>query len=86
MYTLINIIIFINMQNVPQVNVLTNFKKLEDCEDKFHENLDRIKDSDKKGSIKTDQDRKKYLEIVDNANNLKSYWFCNEIIFYRKKS
>ncbi len=84
MYTLINIIIFINMQNVPQVNVLTNFKKLEDCEDKFHENLDRIKDSDKKGSIKTDQDRKKYLEILDNANNLKSYWFCNEIIFYRK--
>tara|TARA_B100000941_G_C28010927_1_gene305299 strand:- start:112 stop:330 length:219 start_codon:yes stop_codon:yes gene_type:complete len=72
------------MQNVPQVNVLTNFKKLEDCEDKFHENLDRIKDSDKKGSIKTDQDRKKYLEILDNANNLKSYWFCNEIIFYRK--
>ena len=84
MYTLINIIIYINMQNVPQVNVLTNFKNLEVCEDKFHENLDRIKDSDKKGSIKTDQDRKKYLEILDNANNLKSYWFCNEIIFYRK--
>ena len=84
MYILINIIIFINMQNVPQVNVLTNFKNLEVCEDKFHENLDRIKDSNKKGSIKTDQDRKKYLEIVDNANNLKSYWFCNEIIFYRK--
>ncbi len=84
MYTLINIIIYINMQNVPQVNVLTNFKSLEVCEDKFHENLDRIKDSNKKGSIKTDQDKKKYLEIVDNANNLKSYWFCNEIIFYRK--
>ena len=84
MYILMNIIINLNMQNVPQVNVLTNFKKLEDCEDKFHENLDRIKDSDKKGSIKTDQDRKKYLEILDNANNLKSYWFCNEIIFYRK--
>ena len=84
MYTLINIIIYINMQNIPQVNVLTNFKNLEVCEDKFHENLDRIKDSNKKGSIKTDQDRKKYLEIVDNANNLKSYWFCNEIIFYRK--
>ena len=84
MYILINIIIYINMQNVPQVNVLTNFKNLEVCEDKFHENLDRIKDSNKKGSIKTDQDRKKYLEIVDNANNLKSYWFCNEIIFYRK--
>ena len=84
MFTLINIIIYINMQSVPQVNVLTNFKNLEVCEDKFHENLDRIKDSNKKGSIKTDQDRKKYLEIVDNANNLKSYWFCNEIIFYRK--
>ena len=38
----------------------------------------------KKGSIKIDQDKRKYLEIVDKANNLKSYWFCNEIIFYRK--
>ena len=72
------------MQNVPQVNVVTNFKNLEECERKFQENLERIKGNNKKGSIKIDQDKKKYLEIVDKANNLKSYWFCNEIIFYRK--
>ena len=84
MYTLINIIIYINMQNVPQVNVVTNFKNLEECESKFQENLKRIKGNNKKGLIKIDQDKKKYLEIVDKANNLKSYWFCNEIIFYRK--
>ena len=84
MYTLINIIIYLNMQNVPQVNVVTNFKNLEKCESKFQENLERIKGNDKKGSIKIDQDKKKYLEIVDKVNNLKSYWFCNEIIFYRK--
>ena len=72
------------MQNVPEENVVTNFKNLEACEGKFYENLERIKDSNKKGSIKTGQDKKKYLEIVDNANNLKSYWLCNEIIFYRK--
>ena len=72
------------MQNAPQVNLVTNFKYLEVCESKFQENLERIKGNNKKGSIKIDQDEKKYLEIVDNANNLKSYWFCNEIIFYRK--
>ena len=84
MYTLINIIIYLNMQNVPKVNVVTNFTNLEVCEGKFQENLDRIKGNNKKGSTKIDQDKKKYLEIVDKANNLKSYWFCNEIIFYRK--
>ena len=83
MYTLINIIIYLNIQNVPQVNVVTNFESLEVCEGKFQENLNRIK-GNKKGSIKIDQDNKKYLEIVDKANNLKSYWLCNEIIFYRK--
>ena len=35
MYTLINIIIYLNMQNVPQVNVVTNFKNLEVCEEKI---------------------------------------------------
>ena len=84
MFTLINIIIYLNMQNIPQVNVLTNFKNLEKCESKFEENLSRIKGSSKKGSIIIDQDKKKYLEILDLSNNLKSYWFCNEIIFYRK--
>ena len=84
MYTLINIIIYLNMQNVPQVNVLTNFEILEKCESKFQDNLSRIEGSNKKGSIKIDQDNKKYLEISDSANNLKSYWFCNKIIFYRK--
>ena len=84
MYTLINIIIYLNMQNIPQVNVLTNFQNLEKCESKFEENLSRIEGSSKKGSIIIDQDKKKYLEILDLSNNLKSYWFCNEIIFYRK--
>ena len=84
MYTLINIIIYLNMQNIPQVNVLTNFQNLEKCESKFEENLSRIKGSSKKGSIILDQDKKKYLKILDLSNNLKSYWFCNEIIFYRK--
>ena len=84
MYILFNIIINLNMQNVPQVNAVTNFKNLEVCESKFQEHLKRIKGNNKKGSIKIDQDEKKYLEIVDKANNLKSYWFCNEIIFYRK--
>ena len=51
MYTLINIIIYLNMQNVPKVNVVTNFTNLEVCEGKFQENLDRIKGNNKKGSI-----------------------------------
>ena len=64
------------MQNIPLVNVSTNFQNLDTCESKFEENLSRIKGSNKTRSVKIDQD-KKYLEISDLSNNLKSYWFCN---------
>ena len=64
------------MQNIPLVNVITNFQNLNTCESKFEENLSRIKGSNKTRSVKIDQD-KKYLEISDLSNNLKSYWFCN---------
>ena len=76
MYILVNIIIYLNMQNIPLVNVITNFQNLNTCESKFEENLSRIKGSNKTRSVKIDQD-KKYLEISDLSNNLKSYWFCN---------
>ena len=63
MYTLINIIIYLNMQNVPHVNVVTNFKNLDVCEEKFQENLDRIKGNNKKGSIKIYQEEKRLLAL-----------------------
>ena len=50
MYILFNIIINLNMQNVRQVIIVTNFKNLEVCESKFQENLKRIKGNNKKGS------------------------------------
>ena len=60
MYTLINIILHINMHSVPQVNVITNFENLEKCEKKFHETLARLKGEHKKGFIKTTEDNQKY--------------------------
>lgn len=84
MFTLVNIILHINSVSLPQVNVVTNFNNRILCEQKFDETLARIKGKNKKGSINVSQDGKKYLEITDIQNKLKSYWFCNEIIFYKK--
>ena len=84
MFTLVNIILHINSISLPQVNVITNFNDRKICEQKFDETLDRIKGKNKKGSINVSQDGKRYLEIIDIQNKLKSYWFCNEIIFYKK--
>lgn len=84
MYLLINLILHININSIPQVNVITNFDSLEICEAKFDETLSRLKGENKKGFIKTSKENKKYLEIIDTDKKLKSYWICNEIIFYKK--
>ena len=84
MVTLINIILYLNSQTLPQVNVITNFQNFKDCELKFNQTLNRIKGQNKRGLIKYNEDNKKYLEITDIEKQLKSYWLCNEVIFYKK--
>ena len=84
MFILINIILHINVPSFPQVNVITNFDNLELCEGKFDETLSRLKGKNKRGFIKTTKENKKYLEILDVDKKLRSYWICNEIIFYKK--
>ena len=84
MYTLINIIMYINSYNAPAVNIISNFKNLESCEIKFDSTLNRIVNADIIGKIKYDDDDHKYLEIEDSNKRIKSYWFCKEIIFYKK--
>ena len=84
MYTLINIILHINMHSLPQVNVVTNFKSLEICEEEFDEIFSRLKGKNKKGFISITKENKKYLEILDADKKLKSYWICNEVIFFKK--
>ena len=84
MYTLVNIILHIGMNSIPQVHVITNFNSLEICEAKFDETLSRLKGENKKGFITTTKENKKYLEILDTDKKLKSYWICNEVIFYKK--
>ena len=84
MYILVNIILHINMYSIPQVNVVSNFESLEICEAKFDKILSRLKGENKKGFITTTKENQKYLEILDTDKKLKSYWICNEIIFYKK--
>ena len=74
----------INSYNAPAVNIISNFKNLESCEIKFDSTLNRIVKADIIGKIKYDADDHKYLEIEDSNKRIKSYWFCKEIIFYKK--
>ena len=84
MYILVNIILHINVHSIPQVNVVSNFESLEICEAKFDDTLSRLKGKNKKGFIANTKENKKYLEILDTDKKLKSYWICNEVIFYKK--
>tara|TARA_E500000178_G_scaffold353587_1_gene419910 strand:- start:260 stop:490 length:231 start_codon:yes stop_codon:yes gene_type:complete len=74
----------LNSYNAPAVNVVSNFKNLESCEVKFDNTLNRFVNADITGVIKYDNDGNKYLEIEDSNKRIKSYWFCKEIIFYKK--
>ena len=84
MYVLINIIMHLNAFHLPEVNVVSNFDNLVNCEKRFYSTKERIIDNEIKVYIKLDHEEKKYLEINNMKKNLKSLWFCKEIIFYKK--
>ena len=74
----------LNSYNAPIVNVVSNFNENNVCELKFEAILNRAIDSDINGLIKYDFEDNKYLEIEDKNRGIKSYWYCREIIFYKK--
>ena len=83
MYTLMQIVIFLNSSSLPQVTLLTHLKKLEQCEKKINQAHDRYKSSGIKTIIKNDEDGNSVLELsIANEESI-SYMFCKKAIFYK---
>jgi len=83
MYTLMQIIVFLNSANVPQVTLLTHLEKLEQCENKINQAHDRYKSAGIKATMKNDEDGNSVLELSIADEESISYMFCKKAIFYK---
>ena len=62
MYTLMQIIVFLNPKHLPQF-IITRLAKLEQCENKINQAHDRYKRAGIKTTIKNDEDGNSILEL-----------------------
>ena len=84
MYTLMQIVVFLNTLHIPQITLLTHFEKLEQCEKKIYQAFDRYENSGIESTIKNDEDGKSYLELNLNKEKKISYMLCKKAIFYNE--
>ncbi len=84
MYTLLQVVVFLNTTNLPQVTLLTHINKLEQCEKKIYAAHNRYKNSGINSNIKYDEEGNNYLELHVKKEEKISYMFCKKAIFYKK--
>ena len=82
MYTLLQIIIYLNFSQDPDVNVITHTSSLENCEKKLYASYDRFIRGGVSISKKYDNNNNLYLKIQMKKENSESLWFCKKTIFY----
>ena len=83
MFSLLQVILSLDVSQVPSVNVITHFKSLEVCEIKLEQTLKRNIDGGNNAKLLLDNDNNKYIKIEFNNDDSVSYWFCKETIFYK---
>ena len=83
MFSLLQVILSLDVSQVPSVNVITQFKSLEVCEIKLEQTLKRNIDGGNNAKLLLDSDNNKYVKIEFNNDDSVSYWFCKETIFYK---
>ena len=83
MFLLLQVILSLDVSQVPSVNVITHFTSLEVCEMKLEQTLKRNIDGGNNARLLLDSDNNKYIKIEFNNDDSVSYWFCKETIFYK---
>ncbi len=83
MYTLLQIIIYLNFLQDPYVNVIMHTNSLESCEKKLSATYDRFIQGAMPITKKYDDDNNLYLKIQMKKENSESLWFCKKTIFYK---
>ena len=77
------IVVFLNSTNVPQVTLLTHLEKSEQCEKKIYQAHDRYKSAGIETTIKNDEDGNSILELSIATEESISYMLCKKAIFYK---
>ena len=83
MYTLLQIIIFLNFSKDPDVNVITHTSSLEMCEKKLYATYHRYIQGGVSVLKKYDYNNNLYLKIQMKKENSENLWLCKETIFYK---
>tara|TARA_Y100001954_G_C15314715_1_gene362331 strand:- start:219 stop:479 length:261 start_codon:yes stop_codon:yes gene_type:complete len=86
MTTLIQIIIFINNLNSPQISIVNHYNNMDDCSLTLAKIKLRYNENNSKAYIKDDYDDMKYLEVFTDNSAKKSYWYCKKALFYKENS
>ena len=82
MFTLLQIIIYMNYAKPPEINILTHFDSMNKCEKKIEGVKKRYKKNTIDAKIKSDHDGNIFLTRAKQGNKI-SYWFCKEAVFYK---
>ena len=83
MYTLLQIIIYLNFSKDPDINVITHTNSLESCEKKLYATHDRFFQGGISVLKKYDNNSNLYLKVQMKKENSESLWLCKKAIFYR---
>ena len=83
MFSLLQVILSLNVSQTPTVNVITHLNSLEVCEIKLEQTFKRNIDGGNNAKLLLDNDNNKYIKIEFNNDDSVSYWFCKETIFYK---
>ena len=83
MFSLLQVILSLDVLQVPSVNVITHFNSLEVCEIKIEQTLKRNIDGGNNAKLLLDSENNMYIKIEFNNDDSVSYWFCKEKIFYK---
>ena len=86
MVTLIQVIIYINSLNVPQITLINHYNSNELCNKSLNAVYTRLKKGNINVSIIKDDEDYDFLKVVMKEKSTKSYWFCKKAIFYKNNS
>ena len=81
MFSLLQVIIYLNNAETPEVNVIRNFKNITVCEEKINSTFNRYKKAGMIAELKVHDDNYNYLEISFPEKSIKTFWFCEKTIF-----
>lgn len=81
MFSLLQLIIYLDNIKIPEVNVISHFENITVCEEKINSTFNRNKKAGMIAKLKVHDDDYNYLEISFPDKSIKTFWFCEKTIF-----